>query len=100
MGVFKAFLYAHKASPNFFDQSFLEMFTVFCKINLISLLVSSTFPLVLGWYGDAILRLTSYLARAFLKAPCVKCDPPSVMRYLGTPNLEKITSLSIFKDVL
>jgi hypothetical protein len=26
-------------------------------------------------------------------------EPPSVIRYLGTPNLGKITSLSIFNEV-
>ena len=48
MGVLYVILYARNASCNLDDQSFLEVETVFSKICLISLLETSTFPLVWG----------------------------------------------------
>ncbi|WRX23330.1 Retrotransposon gag domain - like 10 [Theobroma cacao] len=46
-GSFVGVLYAHKASSNLLNQSFLDGYTIFFKIPLISLLDTLTWPLVL-----------------------------------------------------
>ena len=47
--VLNAILYAHKASSNLSDQSFLVEATVFSKILFNSLFDTSAWPLVWGW---------------------------------------------------
>ena len=44
----------------------------------------------------ATLCFTPYLARRFSKGLLQKCEPPSLIMALGTPNLEKMLSFNYF----
>ena len=44
IGVLKVLLYAHNASSNFCDQSFVDMFTVFSNMFFISQFEISVYP--------------------------------------------------------
>src|ERR1043165_9300440 len=90
MGVLNAVRYAHNASSSLIDQSFLEELTVFSSICFICLLETSTCPLVCGWYGVAILCLTLYFFSTLSINLFKKWVPSSLIKALGTPNLEKM----------
>ena len=48
----------------------------------------------------ATLCLPPYLDRRFSKGLLQKCEPPSLITALGTPNLEKMFSFKNFNTVL
>ena len=48
----------------------------------------------------ATLCLTQYLVRRFSKGLLQKCEPPSLIMALGTPNLEKMFSYRNLNMVL
>ena len=48
----------------------------------------------------ATLCLTPYLVRRFSKGLLQKCEPPSLIMALGTPNLEKIFSFKNLSTTL
>lgn len=89
--------YSHRAPSSFLDQSVLLSITVFCKICFISLLETSTCPLVRGWKGVAMLWRMPYSSSNVLNNLFQKLEPSLFIISLEVPNLENIV---FFKNVV
>ena len=82
IGVLKAVRYAHRASSNFCDHIVLDDRTVFSRILFSCLFDTSTWPLVWGWYGVAILWVIPNLFSIVLNSLLQKWDPHSIPQSL------------------
>jgi len=76
-------------------MTILEVKTIFSRINFISRLETSTWPLVCGWYRVATLCFVPYFFSKYSNCLAMKWDLPSLMTSLGTQNLGKIIFLNI-----
>ena len=85
-GVLNFVLYAHSASPIFFDQSFLELLTVFSRMDLISLFDTSSCPFAYRWYASDVRCCTPYLCKTLSTILLHKWVPLSVISARGMPN--------------
>ena len=78
-GVLNAVMYAQSASSIFFDQSFLELLTVFSRMDLISRFNISTCPFAYGWYVSDVRCRTPYLCKTLSTILLQKWVPISII---------------------
>ena len=85
-GVLNDVMFAQSASSIFFDQSFLELLTVFSRMDLISRFDTSACPFSCGWYVSDVRCRTPYLCKTLSTILLHKWVPLFVNSAHGVPN--------------